>query len=389
MKHQFLTLIFGLSLAFACREKTENQAETPLAEQQLRFEIYDSLVVDYLGNLYLADISKNSGNFILIDQQTDTLLIVNPTGQILSKFSKKGDGPGLYQPSRLGPPQFFTNDQIIIPSMKGFHIYDSEGNPIRTFLPEFNPTISLINPFDNKIIQHEEKIYYPWEGRLADSLGVDGKALQQALKKLEVLDLNTGKFSPALPIPSTSKYKSTEKSYLNINYTVSLSQRSDTLFLSFRNEPVIYSYAFSDLENPTAAQKIPFPEFIERDGKEEVKFGAYEMKDIYVGGINSFQATEKNRFLISYTRGLTETEYVEIFDLIAKDQQAGYQKLEEVSTSGIVLFDGKSLSSIINQPKELGYTYVFISEDEIWFSQDYEQAEKDYLVLYKTRIVSN
>jgi len=387
MKNQFTLSIISIFFIFACSSK-EEEDQKPLAKQQFEFEIYDSLVVDYVGNLYLADISEKSGNFILIDLKTDTLLIVNPSGKILNKFSKKGDGPGLYQQGRLGPPMFLPNDQIIIPSFKGFHIYDLEGNPVSTFLPEFNPTISIINPFDNKIINHEGKIYYPWEGRLGDSLGVDGKAFQQAVKKLEVFDLNTGRFTPALPIPNASKFSSAEKSYLNINYTILLSQRSDTLFLSFRNEPILYSYSFSDLENPIVIQKIPFPEFIERDGKDSEKFGPYDMKDVYVGGLNSLQATEKNRFLIYYARGLTEAEYEEIFSLIATDQKSGYEKMEEINTSGMVLFDGKTVSSFITQPEELGFSYSFVSEDEIWFSQDYEQVEKDYLVLYKTRLVS-
>jgi hypothetical protein len=54
----------------------------------------------------------------------------------------------------------------------------------------------------------------------------------------------------------------------------------------------------------------------------------------------------------------------------------------------MVLFDGTTVSSFITQPEELGFSYSFVSEDEIWFSQDYEQVEKDYLVLYKTRLVS-
>jgi hypothetical protein len=61
--------------------------------------------------------------------------------------------------------------------------------------------------------------------------------------------------------------------------------------------------------------------------------------------------------------------------------------MTDVNTNGLVLFDGKSVSPIIQKPKGLGFVYEFISEEEIWFSPDYQEVEKDYVVIYKTRLV--
>lgn len=389
MKNQLYFLFIPILLGFSCSQKEESLPEKPLSEQQFEFEISDSLVVDYLGNLYLADISEDGKTFLLIDQQTDTLFVTDSQGTIIHKFSKKGEGPGMYPQGRLGPPRFLNDEEIIIPSWKGFHLYFLPGDATRSFFPEFNPTTSLVNQYDNSLVTYQEKIYYPLEGRIANELGIDGREFQTKTKRVEVLDLSSGKFTPVIPFPKTSKFSTGEKSFLNVNYKTTLASKDDSLYVAFRNEPVIYGYHFSQLDSPTTRYTIPFEEFIQKEPKDAEKFGAYEARDLYVGAINSFDRTEKNRFLIKYSRGLTDEEYQEIFALIEKDQDAGFEKMRQINTNGSILFDGKSVSSLIKKPKSLGFTYEFISEDEIWFSANFEETENDYSVLYKTRIVSN
>ena len=389
MKNQLWLFSASLLIFYSCSQKAEIQEEVPLTDQQLRFEIYDSLVVDYLGNLYLADISKDGKTFLLIDQQTDTLFVTDSQGAIIHKFSKKGEGPGMYPQGRLGPPRFLNDEEIIIPSWKGFHLYFLPGDATRSFSPEFNPTTSLVNQYDNSLVDYQEKIYYPLEGRIANELGVEGREFQTKVRRVEVLDLSSGKFSPGIPFPKTSKFSTGEKSFLNVNYNTTLTSKDDSLYVAFRNEPVIYEYHFSTLDSPTTRYTIPFEEFIQKEPKDADKFGPYEARDLYVGAINSFDRTEKNRFLIKYNRGLTDEEYQEIFALIEKDQKEGFAKMRQINTNGSILFDGNSVSSLIKKPINLGFTYEFISEDEIWFSANFEEIENDYSVIYKTRIVSN
>ncbi len=387
MKILYSVSVLLFVLTFACTSKEQSSLERSVSEQSFQFEIYDSLVVDYLGNLYLTDISPDGKHFLLIDHKTDTLFITDPEGKIRYKYTKKGDGPGLYQQGRSGPPRFLSEEEIIIPAFRGFYLYSLSGEPTRNFLPDFNPTLSLINPYDNKLISFRERIFYPWEGRIADEYGIEGREFQTKVRKVEILDLKSGQFSPAIPFPKTSKFNTAEKSYLNVSYTATLTQKDDSLYVAFRNEPVIYSYHFSNLDSPSSIYKIPFPEFIEKEPKDSEKFGQYEMKDVYGGAINSIHRTDKERFLINYSRGLSDEEYQEIFALINKDAEEGYQKMRDVNTNGLILFDGKSTSPIIQKPEQLGFVYQFISEDEIWFSPDYEKTEKDYVVLYKTRLI--
>lgn len=388
MRNNYSLLLFIILIAFACTKAKESEIQKSLSEQNFEFEIYDSLVIDYLGNLYLADITEDGKTFLLIDQQTDTLFVTDSQGAIIHKFSKKGEGPGLYLQGRLGPPRFLNDEEIIIPTFKGFHLYSLTGDATRAFFPEFNPTTSLVNQYDNSLVSYQEKIYYPLEGRIANELGIDGREFQTKVKRVEVLDLRSGKFTPAIPFPKTSKFSTGEKSFLNVNYKTTLASKDDSLYVAFRNEPVINGYHFSKLDSPTTRYTIPFEEFIQKEPKDAEKFGPYEARDLYVGAINSFDRTEKNRFLIKYSRGLTDEEYQEIFALIEKDQKEGFAKMRQINTNGSILFDGKSLSPLIKKPISLGFTYEFISEDEIWFSANFEEIENDYSVIYKTRLVS-
>ena len=382
-------LSFALSHTACSSGKEEAKISASLSEQQFEFEIYDSLVVDYLGNLDIADISGDGESFLLIDHQTDTLVVTDTAGEILYKFKKLGDGPGLYQTSRLGPPHFLDPNEIIIPAYRGFYLYSLSGTPTRSFLPEFTPSISFVDMFHNHLVVRKDQVFYTWEGRIADEIGTEGRKFQLATHRVEVLDMESGKFTPAVPFPAQSKFNTGEKSYLNTNYQTTLASRRDTLYLAFRNEPVIYGYHMSAMEQPASTQKIPFEEFIQKEPKDADVFGKYDMTDLYVGTVQNIHPTEKQRFLVAYSRGLTDQEYEEIFALQDIDKEEFYRMMKAVNKSGLVVFDGNAVSQIIDKPNQLGFTYKFVSEDEIWFTPDFDLFEKDHVVIYKTRISAN
>lgn len=388
MKNQLFTLGLSLLFAFACTSKEEEILQKPLSEQSFEFEIYDSLVVDYLGNLYLADISQDGSTFLLVDHLTDTIFVTSAGGEVLHKFNKQGDGPGLYQQMRLGPPTFLNETEIIVPAFRGFYLYSLTGEPTRTFLPEFQPGFSMINQFKTNIVIHEGKIFFPWEGRIADEFGFDGKKFQVETKRVEILDLNDGKFTPALPFPKESKFNTNEKTYLNVNYSTGLASKGDTLFVSFRNEPVLYGYHISNLDSLVSMRKIPFPEFIEKEPKDAETFGSYEMRDIYTGSMNQVIPIDKNQFIVNYARGLTNEEYDLITSETKGDNSKFYEEMLKKNIFGWVVFDGKAVSSLVKKHKYLGNIDKYISNAEIWFSPDYSEVEKDYVVIYKTRLIS-
>ena len=375
-------------LTFSCSQKEESLPEKPLSEQQFEFEIYDSLVVDYLGNLYLADISPDWETFMLYNDQNDSIFLVNSEGEIRSKFMRKGEGPGDYRVSRYNPPQFLTNAEIIIPAWMGFYCYSFSGDLTRKFEMGYNPSHSLLDLYTNKLVITKDQIIYPWEGRNGDSLGVQGKAFQLQTKRLEVLDLESGKFTPTTPFPDQSKFKTDQTAYFNFNYTTRLAGLGDSIYVAYRNEPKIFTYHLENLNQPSSVLEIPFKEFVEKYPRDGNDLSSYDMRDVYSGSINALIPSGENRFLINYTRGTTDEEYNQIFSKTGQINQEFYKEIRKISVYGWILFDGKTISPLIARRPEIGSLGKLISENEIWFTPNYSEVEKDYIVLYKTRLVS-
>lgn len=388
MKKQLWLFLLSLLLVISCGQKEEVKIEKPLAEQQLEFEIYDSLVVDYLGNLYLADISKDGETFLLVNDQTDSIYLANSTGEIISKFNRSGEGPGDYRLSRVNPPQFLNDSEIIIAAARGFYCYSFSGEFTRSFELEYNPTSSLIDQYNNKMVILHNRVIYPWEGRNADSIGVQGKKFQLQTKRVEVLDLENGTFRPAMLFPDQSKFKTDQKGYFNFNHTTRLANLGDSIYVVFRTEPKIFIYHLNNLEYPSSVLEIPFKEFIEKTPRDESDLWNYDVRDIYSGAINLLVPLDTKSFLINYMRGITEMEYEQIFSSIGEINGDFYQEINKINTYGWILFDGKDISNLIHKKPEVGNVGKFISKEEIWFSPNYSEVEKDYVVLYKTRLVS-
>lgn len=79
--HKYLYLLpFAFCLIACSGEKEETTISTPLEEQNLEFEIYDSLVVDYLGMLSMMDISPDGNSILMIDMNTDTIFVTGKSG---------------------------------------------------------------------------------------------------------------------------------------------------------------------------------------------------------------------------------------------------------------------------------------------------------------------
>ncbi len=344
--------------------------------------------MDYLGNVYLADISKDGETFLLVNDQTDSIVLVNSTGEIVSKFKRSGEGPGDYRLSRVNPPQFLNDLEIIIAAGRGFYCYSFSGEFTRSFELEYLPTSSLIDLYNNKIAILDNRVIYPWEGRNADSIGVQGKKFQLQTKRVEVLDLQNGTFTPAMPLPDQSKFKTDQKSFFNFYYNTRLAGLEDSVYVIFRNEPKLFIYHINQLDKPASVFEIPFKEFIERAPKDTDEQVGNDMKDLYSGAVNQNIPLKKGRFLIFYIRGISEDEFNQLSSSSGGMNEKFFTEMEKINTYGWVLFDGKTISNLIEKKSEIGNLGKFMSKKEIWFSTDYYKVEKDYVVLYKTRLVS-
>jgi hypothetical protein len=116
--------------------------------------------------------------------------------------------------------------------------------------------------------------------------------------------------------------------------------------------------------------------------------GGFNMRDFFLGTNLSLFPTESGDFLIQYLTGLTDEEANEVTSAAGADFNKMFEDAEKYNGGGFVLFDGSQLSPIIEKPEILGTLNKYVSKDEIWFSLNFSEAENDYSVIYKARLVS-
>jgi len=387
MKNYLCLILCSLAL-FSCGKSDSEQEKpaTPLSEQNLKFEIYDSLVVDYLGNMILMDISPSGEAYLLADQVGDSIFVTSDSGEILNQFMRSGEGPGDYF-RRYGAGKFIDEYTIGIPSAKGIFLYQLDGELKEDIHPEFesHPQLVILNADNLKI--HNGKAYTNYSGRYDEELGSMGIKYQTKATILEEVDLKSGEFTPIIPIPSESRFSSSELAYRSFFFYPNWTIGDDSLYLAFKNEPKIYAYALGNFSSPQSVKTIPLPKFFEHTPTGDKIETGFDLMDLFQGNINSLILTEDHEFLIDYLSGLTKEEYDEAMAAAGDDFNNVWGEAEKLNSGGYILFDGKNISPIIEKPEILGNMGKFVSKDEIWFSLNFEQAENDYSVIYKTRIV--
>ncbi len=387
MKNRLLIFLSAFILLIGCSQEKSEKPTTPLSEQELQFEIYDSLVVDYLGNLTLMDINPAGNRYLLIDQNTEDILVTDPKGTILHQYNLSQEGPDQILGNRLGVAKFMDNEKYLVPGSKGLTTYMLDGKRSDSFKPEFTGLSSLVIPSSQSHYVWGNQVIVQMPGRFSD-LGQQGIDLQLKSKRLEMVDLNTGEYQAIIPFPQESKFNSETKEYGALDFYCSFTVSGDSLHLSFRNEAKIFSYSLKNLENPPLVKPIPIPNFQGRNTDKKPTNGGFNARDFFLGSINSVLSINQEELLISYLPGLDDETANQIISEAGSDFNKMFDEAGKLNKGGLVVFDGKSISKLIEIPEILGSLNKVKSREEIWFSLNFSEAENDYSVIYKTRLVN-
>ncbi len=387
--HQLLFLLTIAFCTFSCSGGNEDEKKnsTPLSEQRLEFEIYDSLVVDYLGTLELQDVSPDQKTFLLRDQNSDSIFVSNNKGDILERFKLSGEGPNQFKERLYGLYQFLTNEEFLIPTTGGVYRYDLQGKLIKHYKPDFTGMAQIIISGRDNLFIKDEKVYLNLPGRGSDEYGQQGVDYQTKSTHVEVLDLQKEEYTPAIKFPNTSKFSSNEKAYKFYSYYPTLTLSEDSLFISYRHEPKIFGYPLSDLNQLGSTKTLPFETFVQNEPKDDKVNNNIEISELYAGTINSIHFIDDNHFLVDYLGGITKEEYTEANAVAEENGEQPWEEIGKINKGGLVIFNGSELSIPIHKPSILGNLNKFVSKDEVWFSLNFSEAENDYSVIYKTRIV--
>lgn len=384
MKLNYHALLLALPLLFSCNTKLDRNDSNSKIKGYYEFEIYDSLVVDYKGQVQLMDISLDGNIYLLIDQTNSTIIVSDRQGEIQQEYNRRGEGPKNYGQDRNGLATFISNEEYIIPTTKGVFKYNLAGELIEKWTPDFHAYSSSIDPMHRNSFISDDKVYLRLEGRSRE-FG-EGLEYQTKAKNLEVLTMNNGMYSPIIPFPKSSRFSSDKTTYSSMERTPIFSMNMDSLYVAFTNEAKLYSYHISQLDSPTRTLTIPFPLFIEAEGSEGATTTSLNARDFFRGTILNIIPLSNGLFIIDYTSGLTDEVAAEVISNGGQSVEKIIQEATKRNTIAKVIFDGKSISNPIVEPEMLGNLNKFVSNDEIWFTLDFSKVENDYSVIYKTRL---
>lgn len=361
MKRLYFLLFFpfAISIISCSSEKEEAKTSALLSQQSLEFEIYDSLVVDYLGNLILMDISPDKSKYLMMDQNNGEILITDPTGLILHQFNRSGEGPEDYNNGKSGKAIFINNREFLIPTTTEIYQYSLEGNLVRKMEPEFQGFANLVVSFSTAIIKSGDNLYFKIQGRHPDRGNLN------KYTNLEKVNFITGEYEPIVPFPKSSKFLTPDAEFQAFDYHPVFDVTTDSLFIMFRNEPKIFSYSLSNLDVLANSKVVPFPEFEERNTGKKTENGGFDIRDFLLGSINTLEKLDDGTFLIFYTSGLNEEEANEVISEAGEDFNKIFELADKYNSTGNVLFDGVSVSKIIEKDELLSNIAKIVSKDEI------------------------
>lgn len=378
--------LFGfLLLSLACT-KRETEALSSVNISSYEIVVEDSVVVDYIGILGWSHVSPDGAHFLAMNLQNSEILLIDQVGNILQTYQFTGDQPDAIGSNPIARPQFKNSESFAVLGVNGFFQYDFSGTLLGKFKPDFTPAMGYQ-------VYHADVFQFKDENEALALLGsrnqkgsgfysIDSGTI---LEKINVAD-NT--FTGVVPYPRSSRFSKPDEIYTQTSTYPVMRVEGSGVYVAFTNDPTLYYYKWSDLENPAKEIALKFDAFEQIKGKDpkaiDLEVISFDTRTFAYGSINHLHSYQ-NQPLIGYESGLTDEAYAraiegangfqEIFQAIAKVQVAKW---------AIVSEDGTLIP--IEIPSELGRIEFIDSEQNIWISPNKSERERDYEVLFKARL---
>lgn len=379
---KYLKVITAMTIFSCSSSEKETVKESP---DSYTLEILDSLVVDYIGVMAWSHISPNSEHFLAMDQQKSDILLIDRNGEIKKIINKTGDQPESIGPNLSGRPQFRNDEEIALLGSKGMFIFGLDGNLKESIKPEFDP-------ISNLIIQNADQFQFIDENNAVAVYGARdpegaGFYTEATGTKLEAIDVERGTFTGILSYPTTSRFN-TNKTFPITNSIPVFRANKKGIYLAFKNEPKIYHYGWENLEISKNEINLKIESFQLMKGKDpkavDKEVIRFDVRDFAYGSINNIFLSG-DKIVLSYNQGLSDEEYKNITEGISAFQES-FRVVGQKNKSILAVFDEEGFPINMIVPDFLGRLEFVDKEGYLWFSPNKNEVERDYEVLYKTKL---
>lgn len=376
-------VILVLATTFACSEKDEkSQVKTNYA-----FEVVDSVLVNYLGDMIMLDYDAPSEKYLISQIMFQDFLEVDESGKILNQYAFSQDGVNPINTTMgLG---YFDGKVTVFDSPKGYISFEDSSIVDEVLIP-YPSHLFMMYP---KLGMFElgERVYYPkpWAETLKISMS-DG-AFYKALMEQDILesqDLETGDTLGHIKLPESSPLLGDGIHGFPIpTYTLV----GDKLLLSMWLEPRFYVYSVkNDAFEYEKTVEIDIPGWVPYTTVPEDNADAFfeeNMKKSPGNLTNLFQIGE--HYIAVYNRGLTEDQ----MNSMNRLDPSYESEIRKKNPNLIAVFDQefKQLASNVSLPVPASFPNVVNRKGELVVSKDPYQSEveDDGIMIYKLKLVEN
>ncbi|UCS94056.1 hypothetical protein KZP23_03205 [Echinicola marina] len=384
MVYRFFLFVLGLWSFCSCNENTSSHSNPEVF--CVSIEILDSLVLDYMGQVYLQDISPDGSRFLGYDLPMKRFIVFDDKGDLISELTLNGEGPGKYGDYHIGKPVFLDEESFLVLSDKGHFMYDLEGRLIKHYGPDFHGgSRFIVSSGRNTVKIGGDKVVSWLQGRSNDL----GFSIERQIKsrQLEMLNLVTGEYEPIVPFPKESIFSSNAYLFHDVHTRPILASSKEELYVSFSSEPKVFTYSGVAFREPKSIVSLPFEVFHQAKGVEqEMGDGAFDITDFYYGQIRSLDYIADNRFLIGYAEGVPLDEVKSLHEQYKDDMRKFFEAIGKMNKVHLRVWDGEQLSKDLEVPQYFGQL-AKVEGEELWYDVDFQKRENDYTVFYKVKLI--
>lgn len=390
---QLQIYLLGILFFYSCTEPKEVKQEVSTS---YFLEVIDSLDLNILGDPLIIDVSPKADRLVFYDYANEEFLITDDLGNIVNRFSKKGDTPDSYGfPMEL--PGFIDNNQLALVGIKGVFIYDLEGNMIKRLAhPESMGGVGFMT-FSGKGVETvmlDGKQYLLSKSvRTRDTFAGEQKFYDN-FRAIELIDIEEERFIEIVPFELGSQFLD-GNGYFESDYAPAVEAINEKLYVVLGAEQRLKIY---DLSSEGAKLdtivKFNIPGFGElpitsrsefSKGTVTINGGTPAIRNIHI---------VDEKILIQYYCGIPEDKMNELEALWnAGDEEESerlYDQIENEVIQGLLILDQNTLEFIGNLefPDKYNKSGFASGGGYLWMEKaPNKEEEEDFLRIYKVKLV--
>ena len=364
-----IILFICISCLISCDKVDQTKAK------KVELVLQDSIVVDYIGNLYIVTQNELDHHYLSLDRTTGNIVEFDNKGNISMVFNPSEPGPNAIKGELIGL-NYFQDSLLLIQSRDSYYVLNKEGEIMSTYTPGRSGALS-----GNMRYRLQADGPFIFSNRGYDTeYKLNEVQFYEEAKNLAVIDFREDtSLNYHIPYEDNSLYKEVDKFYMNtfpifnynpadsLIYLLHAMDRKVRVYDPYQEFKLVHEIKTSP-QNFKEPSGTPFGQQI--NTLKELTYGSY-----YLNFFN-----DQDLMVLEYTTGLPLTinqpgSVAELNELMVDNNKFYYE----------VFLKGKKLGEAELPKNKMGLRIV--RDNKAIFQLDKNKEERDYEVFYEYTFV--